>query len=398
MNNLNTYIPKYGVPDAVIDFNGNDGLIAGIWGFENVIECKNGKILLNKKNISCNPLEFLQMTINDWSKSTNEISAIGFIGYDFKNILFPNINFKNSTKDVPDFWFGKPSIIKILDSFSLIEPLESISLSNCSSIISKKKYFDSINKIKYHLEYGDVYQINKTYPLKYKLKGKPFDLYHQLSWKIKPRRGFYLNIGKNQFLSLSPEEFIKTKDNKISTYPMKGTRPEGSNELERLQNIKDLSKSEKDKAEHLMIVDLLRNDLGKICEFGTININNLYGIQTYETIHHMVTEVYGKLKQNTNFIDIIKAMFPGGSITGTPKEKAMEIIDEIESYSRGIYTGSMGYIKPNGDIDFNIAIRTMTIENNIVEYPVGGGIVWDSNSEEEWQETKIKAKILEFVL
>ena len=206
----------------------------------------------------------------------------------------------------------------------------------------------------------------------------------------------YLNTGNQNILSFSPEEFIKVKNRKIYSYPMKGTRPEGTTELERQQNIKELANSEKDKAEHLMIVDLLRNDLGKICNFGSVKINNLYEIQTYETVHHMVTKVFGELKNTTEISDIIKALFPGGSITGAPKEKAMSIIDNLENYNRGVYTGAMGYIKPNGDMDFNISIRTLTIENNRVTYPVGGGIVWDSDSNEEWLETKTKSEILNF--
>tara|TARA_B100001029_G_C15062001_1_gene459335 strand:+ start:3785 stop:5002 length:1218 start_codon:yes stop_codon:yes gene_type:complete len=398
MNDIIAYIPKLGFPDAVIDYNGNDGLIAGIWGFDEIIEFKNNKIFLNEKLVHGIPLKVLQSTLNNWSDSNNVISAVGYIGYDFKNILFPHIKFKNDENNIPNFWFGKPKIVKIVDNFSNYKPLKNISITKIFDRISKKEYFKSIKKIKQYLEIGDVYQINRTYPINYKLKGNVFDLYTYMNWRIKPRRGFYLNIKTKQFLSFSPEEFIKVKNNIISTFPMKGTRPEGSNEIEKMKNINELSDSVKDKAEHLMIVDLLRNDLGKICEFGSVKTKKLFSIQTYETVHHMVTEVYGKLNSDSTFFKIMKALFPGGSITGAPKEKAMQIIDEIENYNRGIYTGTMGYIKPNGDMDFNIAIRTMTIQNNIIEYPVGGGIVWDSNPENEWEETKTKAKILDFVL
>lgn len=397
MTDLKNYISKLGKPDAIIDYNGNDGLIAGVWGFDEIIECFDGFTYLNGKLINGNPIEILQNTLDEWSHSNNEFSAVGYLAYDFKNILFPYISFKSHSNKVPQFWFGKPKkIIKFQDLF-LIEPDSKASLYNKSNKIDKATYFQSIQKIKHHLEYGDVYQINKTYPIQFNLDGDPIDLYSQLSWKIKPRRGFYLDIGKNQFMSFSPEEFIKVKAGDISTFPMKGTRPEGITETERQKNINELANSKKDKAEHLMIVDLLRNDLGKICDYGTVKTKNLYGIQTYETVHHMVTEVNGKLKKEAKFKNIIKALFPGGSITGAPKEKAMSIIDQIENYSRGIYTGAMGYIKSNGDMDFNISIRTMTVENNLVEYPVGGGIVWDSDSDEEWQETKTKAKILDFV-
>lgn len=397
MNDLTAYISQFGKPNAIIDFNGNDGLIAGIWGFEEIIECINGTVYLNGKIIAGNPLDILQNTLDLWSNNSDEISSIGYFSYDFKNILFPHIGFKSINNSTPQFWFGKPENIKILPDLFIKEPPFTASLNNKSISILKEKYFQSINQIKHHLKDGDVYQINKTYPLNFELQGKPFELYSQLSWKISPRRGFYLNTGNHQFLSFSPEEFIKVKNNKISTFPMKGTRPEGKNEFERKQNIEALSNSKKDKAEHLMIVDLLRNDLGKICEFGSVKTKSLYGIQTYETVHHMVTEVYGELKKDSSFCKTIKALFPGGSITGAPKEKAMTIIDNLENYSRGIYTGSMGYIKSNGDMDFNIAIRTMTITQNKVKYPVGGGIVWDSNPQEEWNETKIKAKILDFV-
>ncbi len=399
MSDLNNSISQLGYPDAVINFNGNDGLIAGIWGFKSTVFYKKDKIFVNNKIVEGKPLKILQETLNQWSKQKdkNDISAVGYLGYDFKKVLYPHINFKTSEKNIPDFWFGNPLNIKIFKDFSPINLSKSNLIEKKTNSISKQEYFKSIKKIKYELENGNVYQVNKTYPLKYKLNCHPFEFYSKMSFKVKPRRGLYLDIKNQQFCSFSPEEFIKVKANKISTYPMKGTRPEGSNEIERKKNILELSNSEKDKAEHLMIVDLLRNDLGKICEFGTVKTKNLYDVQTYETVHHMVTEVCGRLNYKVNFIEIIKALFPGGSITGAPKESAMKIIDSIEKYSRGIYTGSMGYLKKNGDMDFNIAIRTITVDNDTIEYPVGGGIVWDSKSEEEWIETKTKSKILELL-
>ena len=157
----------------------------------------------------------------------------------------------------------------------------------------------------------------------------------------------------------------------------------------------ELKKSKKDRAEHVMIVDLIRNDMGKICEFGSINTKNLFDIKSFNTIHHMVTDVTGNLNKDISEIDILKALFPGGSITGAPKQRAIEIIDQIENYSRGIYTGSMGVIANNGDMIFNIAIRTLTLENDQIEYPVGGGIVWDSDPDEERLEAIQKSKILD---
>ena len=147
-----------------------------------------------------------------------------------------------------------------------------------------------------------------------------------------------------------------------------------------------------------MIVDLLRNDIGKIANPGTVSVDKLYEIKSYKTVHQMISRVRGKLDSSINEIDIIKALFPGGSVTGAPKESAMKIIDNIEDYSRDLYTGSIGYIKSNGDLNFNVAIRTMTINNNVATYPVGGGIVWDSTSQNEWDEAQLKSKILTSIL
>ncbi len=142
-----------------------------------------------------------------------------------------------------------------------------------------------------------------------------------------------------------------------------------------------------------MIVDLLRTDIGKVCKYGSVNVENLYSIHSFETVHQMVSRVYGKLQPSISETDIIKSLFPGGSITGAPKERSMEIIDDLEDYQRGIYTGSLGYIQNNGNMDFNIGIRTMTIQGDIGIYPVGGGIVWDSDSLEEWKEAQQKSEI-----
>jgi anthranilate/para-aminobenzoate synthase component I len=210
----------------------------------------------------------------------------------------------------------------------------------------------------------------------------------------RPHYGVYLNQKDFQILSFSPEQFFRTKNRKIESFPMKGTRPR-SNDLIMDEHLAcELFQSVKDRAEHLMIIDLIRNDLGKICNYGSVKVDDLYGIQSFETVHQMVSRVYGKLQDSITESDIIRALFPGGSITGAPKEKSMEIIDTLEGYQRDIYTGCLGYIQPDRDMDFNIAIRTMTVQNEKAVYPVGGGIVWDSDSLEEWQEAQQKGAIL----
>ena len=395
---LTKLIKKHGPPEAIVDYNGNSSTHYAVWGFEEIIELNQNGVYLNEKPMSGEPMQILQSTLDNWKEDSNNIAAVGYFSYDLKKTLFPHISFKPESSDDPLFWFGKPKKTAPFNCISDIEPEPILSKSPIENFIAKSEFLNQLQTIKSHLEMGDVYQVNYTYPKSIKVDGDPLDTYLSLSWHIVPRRGFYLFDGYRHILSLSPEEFIKVqveKDGrKISTYPMKGTRPEGKDEFERRFNILELSESEKDKAEHLMIVDLLRNDLGKICQFESIHVKNLYGIQTYESVHHMVSEVHGKLNNNTKETDIISALFPGGSITGAPKERAMQIIDNLETYNRGIYTGSMGFITANGEVDFNIAIRTMSVKNGIATYPVGGGIVWDSDPEEEWEETQVKAAIL----
>jgi aminodeoxychorismate synthase component I len=264
-----------------------------------------------------------------------------------------------------------------------------------ADIPNEQRYEDDISTIKNHQELGDIYQINYTHPKEYSINGNPFNLYLSLREIAKPLCGIYINTGKFQLLSASPERFFKTENNGIKTYPIKGTRKRSQNPIEDERIANELFHSEKDRAEHLMIVDLLRNDLGRICKFGSIKTHNLYKIESFETVHHMVTEVMGNLKNNVAESSIISVLFPGGSITGAPKERAMEIIDSVEDYNRNFYTGALGYISPNGDMDMNIAIRTMTITETQGVYPVGGGIVWDSVPKLEWEEAHHKGAIID---
>ena len=245
------------------------------------------------------------------------------------------------------------------------------------------------------MEEGDVYQINYTQPMRYKYKGKEIDLFRKLTKFSKPDYGAYLNLNEFQIISLSPEKFFTKIGNNISSSPIKGTRPRSNDKDRDLELLEELKISEKDRAEHLMIVDLIRNDLGKICKFGTVKTDNLFKTYSFETIHHMVTDVSGILKDKVSEVEIFNALFPGGSITGAPKQRAIQIIDEIENYSRGIYTGSIGFITASGDMQFNIAIRTLTLNGSDGVYPVGGGIVWDSKSNDERQEALDKSKVLE---
>ena len=277
-----------------------------------------------------------------------------------------------------------------------------INLKTKKSVLNKiidvpniKYYNQIIAKIKNYLKSGEVYQINYTQPISLELIGKEFDLYLSLLKTANPSYSAYLNLNSKTYLSMSPENFFTKINNKISSYPIKGTRMRSNIDSEDIDLKIELMNSEKDKAEHLMIVDLIRNDLGKICQYGSIKVNDLFHVKSFNTVHHMVSDINGTLKDNISETNIFEALFPGGSITGAPKQRAIEIIDQIENYSRGIYTGAMGIISNNGDMIFNIAIRTLTLENQKAEYPVGGGVVWDSTAKGEREEAIQKSKILE---
>ena len=204
----------------------------------------------------------------------------------------------------------------------------------------------------------------------------------------------YLNFGQIKVLSSSPERFLKVKGREVQTRPIKGTRPRGDTEKKDKKLAEELLSSIKDRAELIMIVDLERNDLGRICEFGSVKVPELITLETFPTVFHTVSTIEGQLRQGKDRIDLLKATFPGGSITGAPKIRSMEIIDELEPTTRGIYTGALGYFGFNDTMDINIVIRTLLVKNEDFYFQVGGGIVADSDPENEFQETLDKAKAL----
>lgn len=383
------YLEKYGTPDAIF-FSFNKDEFFSIWGFDDIYSVSKNQLI--EKNIMNN----FQDKITEWKKESEEIAAAGFLSYDSKNIFFPKVNFKNIDSDVPLIWFGKPRVIKKIHKSDLINLKTKKSALNKIIDVPDIKYYNQIiAKIKNYLKSGEVYQINYTQPISLELIGKEFDLYLSLLKTANPSYSAYLNLNSKTYLSMSPENFFTKINNKISSYPIKGTRMRSNIDSEDIDLKIELMNSEKDKAEHLMIVDLIRNDLGKICQYGSIKVNDLFHVKSFNTVHHMVSDINGTLKDNISETNIFEALFPGGSITGAPKQRAIEIIDQIENYSRGIYTGAMGIISNNGDMIFNIAIRTLTLENQKTEYPVGGGVVWDSTAKGEREEAIQKSKILE---
>src|SRR3712207_514521 len=266
------------------------------------------------------------------------------------------------------------------------------------SNFTKEGYIEAIEKIRNYIKCGDIYQANMTQRFQCDINEEPYDIYARLR-KINPAPfASFMDFKDGYIVSSSPERFIKIKDRYIETRPIKGTCPRGKSPEEDKKNKEGLLSSEKDKAELLMIVDLERNDIGKISKPGSVKVTELFHLETYPTVHHLVSTVVGEIKDELDVVDCIKETFPGGSITGAPKIRSMEVIDELEPNQRNIYTGSIGYIGFNGDADLNIAIRTIICKDKKAYFQVGGGITWNSNAELEYQETLHKAKALIEVL
>ncbi|MCD6575304.1 aminodeoxychorismate synthase component I [Candidatus Aerophobetes bacterium] len=262
------------------------------------------------------------------------------------------------------------------------------------SNFTKYNYLKAVEKAKEYIAAGDIYQVNLSQRLQTELNIHPFRLYQRLRTINPAPFAAYLNFGEVIVASSSPERFLKVIGRKVQTRPIKGTRPRGRNKEEDDRLAKQLLESEKDRAELIMIVDLERNDLGKVCRYGSVRVKELVKLEVYPTVFHTVSTVEGELYPGKDRIDLLKATFPGGSITGAPKIRSMEIIDELEPTKRSVYTGNLGYFGFNGTMDLNIVIRTFLIKNKKAYFQVGGGIVADSEPEKEYQETMDKAKAL----
>ena len=255
-------------------------------------------------------------------------------------------------------------------------------------------YMEAVNRVREYIAAGDVFQVNLSQRFETELTVTPYELYRRLR-QINPAPfATYLNFDGVTIVSASPERFLRVDGDRIETRPIKGTRPRGKNAAEDAILAQELINSIKDRAENVMIVDLERNDLGRVCQYGTVRVTELAILETFPTVFHLTSTVVGRLRPDKNRIDLLKATFPGGSITGAPKVRTMEIIDELEPTRRSVYTGAIGYLGFGGNLDLNIVIRTFIIKGNKAYFQVGGGIIYDSNAEAEYQETLDKAKAL----
>jgi para-aminobenzoate synthetase/4-amino-4-deoxychorismate lyase len=295
------------------------------------------------------------------------------------------------------FFFEEKDITKIKSVFVEFDATEQnvYTVSDFKLKTSQSKFFNDVQRIKKYIEEGDTYQVNYTIKSEFNFSGSYSSLFNNLVFNQSANYSAFINNENNIIVSLSPELFIHVDNKKIVTKPMKGT-------LSRTKNIKsdslkeyELRNSQKNMAENVMIVDLLRNDLGKFCKYGSVKVDELYGIETYESLFQMVSTVQGRLVNGTSLGEMIKYIFPCGSITGAPKIRTMEIIKELEGDRRGIYTGAIGMISKKESV-LNVAIRTIKIEKEtgIGEMGLGSGIVWDSEPEKEYTETLLKGDFI----
>jgi para-aminobenzoate synthetase component 1 len=262
------------------------------------------------------------------------------------------------------------------------------------SNFTPEEYIKAVNRVREYIAAGDVFQVNLSQRFEADLEIPPYELYKRLR-RVNPAPfAIYLNFPGVAIVSASPERFLKVQGDLVETRPIKGTRPRGRDPVEDQRLAQELTHSIKDRAENVMIVDLERNDLGRVCRYGTIEVTELAILETFPTVFHLTSTIVGRLHRGKSDIDLLKATFPGGSITGAPKVRAMEIIDELEPTKRSVYTGSIGYLSFNGDLDINIVIRTFLIKEGRAYFQVGGGIIYDSDSEAEYIETLDKAKAL----
>jgi len=287
---------------------------------------------------------------------------------------------------------------ELMEQFSCLPCKHEVSdfkvLTPPQSNMSREVYGQAFKKIKHYLKEGDCYQVNLTQRFASACQGNPWFAYQVLRKINAAPFSAYLNLPNVQVLSSSPERFLQVTDGVVETKPIKGTRPRKALAAEDQRQMAELSQSKKDRAENVMIVDLLRNDISKDCKAGSVKVPKLFAVESYATVHHLVSTIVGELADGRHAMDLLRSCFPGGSITGAPKIRSMEVIEELEPHRRGIYCGAIGYIGFDGNMDTNIAIRTLVHNQDSIRFWVGGGIVNDSDECAEYQECFDKAAAL----
>ncbi len=393
------------------------------------IKSKNKDVYINGKHIIGNPIKILKKKLSFFKSIRHKGlplyfgGAVGYFSYETAHffeklpraakddINSPDIYFSFFDKSIIYDHFRKEMIIVVLGNDYDKLPSRLLEIKNiitrelkpidkkiqCGALrsnFSKERYIEAINKIKEYIKAGDTFQVNLSQRLKAEISGDPLTVYKNLV-KINPSPfSALLEFDDIKIISSSPERLVRLENGIINTRPIAGTRPRGKTRKEGLKLEKELLGSEKERAEHTMLVDLERNDIGKVCDYGSVRLTEAMSIEKYSHVMHLVSNIRGNLHKSKDRFDLLKAVFPGGTITGCPKIRTMEIIDELEPNARGPYTGSLGYFNFSGGMDFNIIIRTLIMKGNKIYTHAGGGIVADSIPEEEYKETLYKAQAM----
>ena len=389
-----------------------------------------------KRSFDADPFDALSLIISAYKTRTATSSpfaagGIGYFAYELKNLLEDLPKKAEDDLKLPEMFFafyrtivafdrakpGKAEISRLLveeDRTKAEAEISSVKnmiaearlpesavkerAGGIRSNFTKKEYLGAVERVLEHIRAGNIYQACLTQRFEADWPGHPYDLYTELNSLSPAPFSAYLNCGDFSVISSSPELFLKMENGLVETRPMKGTRPRGFTPEDDLSKRAELLESGKDAAELVMIVDLERNDLGKTCKPGSIKVSELRRIEEYPAVYQTISVIKGELRDGMSAIDAVKAAFPGGSITGCPKIRSMEILDELEPSARGICMGALGYISLHGTMELNIAIRTMVHKARKVYFHAGGGIVADSDPEKEYEETLVKARAMMQIL
>jgi aminodeoxychorismate synthase component I len=334
------------------------------------------------------PLEALRWLSGSWKAGAipRDASWIGYLGYDLGRCFEKLPAVAVERLHLPLFVFGHTS--------SAAPPAQAATGDGGDDVerhstFSRAGYLQAVRRVIDYIAAGDVFQVNLSQRFSMSMHDPPREIFRRLQLVTPAASGAFLDFGDFAILSNSPELFFRvTPDHHVITRPIKGTRPRGEGMEAELRD------SKKDQAELAMIVDLERNDLGRVCEIGSVRVVEPRVIEAHPTVYHGVATIEGKLRPDVTFVDLLRATFPSGSVTGAPKIRAMQIIDELEPVRRGPYCGAVGYLAADGTIEFNVAIRTMIARDGLIHIPVGGGIVADSDPAAEYEETLVKAKAM----
>ena len=332
----------------------------------------------------------------------------GYLSYDLKNFTEELQSLNKALYQFPDLYFMEPESLLSYENGEVSVYGNPVDLNRRSTepifageigeivvqeLVTKEEYIDNVEFIKDRIAAGDFYELNFSYALQAEWETHPYRLFQKMRAVNPVPFGAYIQMEEGTVCSISPERFIKKEGGKIISEPIKGTSSRMKNAEEDMLSREELL-NEKNRAENLMIVDLVRHDLSKVAKTGSVKVEKLFDVQSFGTVHQLISTIVAEAADNVDAVDIVKECFPMGSMTGAPKIEVMKAIDKLENYKRGIYSGAIGYFSPDDDFDFNVVIRTAIIQNSSLTYPVGGAITSDSDADAEWEETKIKAQSL----